>query len=540
MQNNNKLDLRPGFLSIILHAHLPFVRHPEYSDMMEERWLYEAITETYIPLIDVFYKLINEGIDFRITMTLTPPLLNMLSDELLMDRYSDYLAKLEELSEKEVTRTKDMPEFYNTARLYRDKYRKFRDIFEKLEHNLISAFKYFQEKGVLEIITCCATHGFLPLMKDYRPSVRAQIEVGVSEYVRFFNRQPRGIWLAECAFHRGDDKILNDFGIEYFITDSHGITKAEPRPTYGVYAPIKCPSGVKAFGRDMESGHQVWSSIIGYPGDPYYREFYRDIGYDLDFDYIKPYIHESGMRLNTGIKYYRITDRNSSQKEPYSYQEAMKRAASHGAHFIWCRERQVEYLMKHMDRKPIVVAPYDCELFGHWWYEGPDFIYYVLKKTSLESKYVSLVTPSDYIDYYPGIQEATPSDSTWGANGYSEVWLNETNAYIYPHMHKAAERMIKLADTFPDAEGLTKDALNQAARELMLLQSSDWAFIMKMDTTVGYAKKRVKDHVFRFTKLYEDINKGQINESWLREVEKRDNIFPEMDYRVYRSSRNDK
>ena len=130
MQNNN-LDSRPGFLSIILHAHLPFVRHPEYSDMMEERWLYEAITETYIPLIDVFYKLLNEGINYRITMTLTPPLLNMLSDELLMERYSDYLAKLEELSEKEVDRTKNIPEFYDTARLYRAKYKKFRDIFEK-------------------------------------------------------------------------------------------------------------------------------------------------------------------------------------------------------------------------------------------------------------------------------------------------------------------------------------------------------------------------------------------------------------------------
>ena len=535
MSDSKDLDLRPGFLALVLHAHLPFVRHPEYPDMMEERWFYEAITETYIPLIDVFYRLLNEGIRFRITLTMTPPLLNMLSDELLMNRYSAHLAKLEELAEKEVDRTAKMPEFRDTARFYKDKLYKIRSIFENLEHNLIQAFKYLQDAGVLEIITCCATHGYLPLMKDYRPSVRAQIEVGVSEYYRFFNRKPRGIWLAECAYNSGDDEILNDFGIEYFFTDSHGITNAEPRPAYGVYAPIKCPSGVKVFGRDMESGRQVWSSIIGYPGDPYYREFYRDIGYDLDMDYIKPYIHESGTRLNTGFKYYRITDRNTPEKEPYSPQEALKRVATHGAHFIWCRERQIEYLLSQMDRKPIVVSPYDCELFGHWWYEGPEFIYYVLKKTALESKYVTLVTPSDYIDYYPGTQEAVPSDSSWGANGYSEVWLNETNAYMYPHMHKAAERMIKLADFYPQAEGLLKDALNQAARELMLLQSSDWAFIMKMGTTVGYAKKRVKDHIFRFNKLYEDITAGNINEAWLREVERRDNIFPEMDYRVYSS-----
>ena len=537
MTESNPLDLRPGFLAIVLHAHLPFVRHPEYPDMMEERWLFEAITETYIPLIDVFDRLLSEGIHFRITMTMTPPLLNMLSDELLMERYSAHLAKLEELSEKEIERTANQPEFRDTARFYRDKFTKIRTIFEDLHHDLISAFRYFQDAGVLEVITCCATHGYLPLMKDYRPSVRAQIEVGVSEYWRYFGRQPRGIWLAECAYNTGDDAILRDYGLEYFFTDSHGITNAEPRPSYGVYAPIMCPSGVKVFGRDMESGRQVWSSIIGYPGDPNYREFYRDIGFDLDMDYIKPYIHESGIRMNTGIKYYRITDRESSEKQPYSPQEALKRAATHGGHFIWCRERQVEYLMTQMDRKPIVVSPYDCELFGHWWYEGVDFIYYVLKKTALESKYVSLVTPSDYLDYYPGIQEAVPSASSWGANGYSEVWLNETNAYMYPHMHKAAERMISLADSFPEADGLLRDALNQAARELMLLQSSDWAFIMKMGTTVGYAKKRVKDHTFRFTKLYEDIMGGNINEAWLREVERRDNIFPEMDYRVYCTNR---
>ncbi len=537
MSESNSLDLRPGFLAIVLHAHLPFVRHPEYPDMMEERWFFEAITETYIPLIDVFDRLLSDGIHFRITMTMTPPLLNMLSDELLMERYSAHLAKLEELSEKEVIRTAKQPEFKDTARFYRDKLKKIRGIFEDLQHDLISGFRYFQDAGVLEVITCCATHGYLPLMKDYRPSVRAQIEVGVSEYWRFFGRQPRGIWLAECAYNTGDDAVLRDYGIEYFFTDSHGITNAEPRPSYGVYAPIMCPSGVKAFGRDMESGRQVWSSIIGYPGDPNYREFYRDIGFDLDMDYIKPYIHESGIRLNTGIKYYRITDRESSEKLPYSPQEALRRVAIHGGHFIWCRERQIEYLMTQMDRKPIVVSPYDCELFGHWWYEGTEFIYHVLKKTALESKYVSLVTPSDYLDYYPGIQEAVPSASSWGANGYSEVWLNDTNAYMYPHMHKAAERMIQLADSFPESDGLLRDALNQAARELMLLQSSDWAFIMKMGTTVGYAKKRVKDHTFRFTKLYEDIMSGNINEPWLREVERRDNIFPEMDYRVYSTNR---
>lgn len=524
-----------GFLSLILHAHLPFVRHPEYPDMMEERWLFEAITETYIPLLDIYGKLLEDGVNFRITMSLTPPLVNMLADELLIGRYSAHLARLEELAEKEIDRTRWQPEFHTTALMYREKFRRTRQLFERCQGNLVNAFKFFQDAGVLEIITCCATHCFLPLINDFRQGVRAQIEMAVRDYQKHFKRQPPGIWLAECAYSPGDDQILKDFGINYFFTDTHGILFAEPRPAYGVYAPVECPSGALAFGRDVESSRQVWSANEGYPGDPAYRDFYRDIGYDLEFDYIKPYIHESGHRLNTGIKYHRITSRDGAEKQPYNYQDAMNRVVTHAAHFVSCRERQVEHLTPVMDRAPIIVSPYDCELFGHWWYEGPEFIHHVLRKIALESQVIKLGTPSDYLEQCPRNQKATPSLSSWGHKGYSEFWLDESNAWIYPHMHKASQRMIELADRFPDAVGVLRQALNQAARELMLLQASDWAFIMKTGTTVEYAHKRTRDHTFRFNKLYDDIIGDKINENWLREVERRDNIFPEMDYRIYSS-----
>ncbi|HNX77477.1 MAG TPA: DUF1957 domain-containing protein [Candidatus Rifleibacterium sp.] len=524
-----------GLLSLVLHAHLPFVRHPEHADMMEERWLYEAITETYVPLLEIFGKLVADGVDFRITMSLTPPLANMLADDLLIGRYSTHLARLEELAEREIDRTRWQPEFHSTALMYREKFRRTRRVFESCGGNLVKLFKKYQDAGVLEIITCCATHAFLPLISDFRPAVRAQIEMAVRDYQKHFARPPRGIWLAECAYSPGDDQILKDFGIRYFFTDTHGILFADPRPTYGVYAPIECPSGVLAFGRDVDSSRQVWSAHEGYPGDFSYREFYRDIGFDLEFDYIRPYIHESGHRLNTGIKYYRITSRDGAEKQPYNYQDAMHRVAVHAAHFISCREQQIRELTPAMDRPPIVISPYDCELFGHWWYEGPEFIHHVLRKIALESTALRLATPADYLEACPQNQKSTPSLSSWGHRGYNEFWLDESNAWIYPHMHKASQRMIELADRFPEAGGLRLRALNQAARELMLLQSSDWAFIMKTGTTVEYAHKRTRDHTFRFNRLYENIVKDQINENWLREVENRDNIFPEMDYRIYRS-----
>lgn len=525
---------RTGFLSLVLHAHLPFVRHPEHSDMMEERWLFEAITETYIPLIQIFSKLLDDGVRFRLTMSVTPPLANMLSDELLKQRYLAYINKLIVLAEKECQRTMLMPELHANARLYRQKFGEALRTFESWQNNLVNAFAFFQKAGVLEIITCCATHGYLPLMQHQPESVNAQIEMAVKDYRKHFGCDPKGIWLAECAYFPGVERFLARHGIRYFFVDTHGILYADPRPTMGVYAPIECPTGVCAFGRDVESSRQVWSAHEGYPGDFFYREFYRDIGFDLDKEYLHPFMHETGIRLNTGIKYHRITSRDHDQKEVYDFHRAMERVATHAGHFIECREKQARHLAATLGRKPVVVSPYDAELFGHWWYEGPEFIHQLLRKISLESSVLGLATPSDYLELYPKSQKATPSLSSWGHRGYNEFWLDESNDWIYPHQHKATERMIEMCHRFPDATGLQKRALNQAAREVLLLQSSDWAFILRNNTTVEYARKRVEDHTFRFNRLYEYICGQSISERWLAEVERRDNIFPELDYRIFK------
>ncbi len=531
--------MHQGYLALVLHAHLPFVRHPEHEDMMEERWLFEAITECYIPLLDGFERLTAEQTEWRLTMSLTPPLMCMLSDELLQERYLRHLDKLTELAEREVDRTRFQPEFNHTAQMYRARFHRARELFaNQYQRNLVNAFRRFQDLGKLEVITCCATHGYLPLMADCRPAVRAQIEMACQCYDEHMGRRPRGIWLAECAYNPGDEEVLGQHGLRFFFTDAHGVLHAHPRPRHGVFAPIFCPSGVAAFGRDLESSKQVWSAEEGYPGDFDYREFYRDIGYDLDLEYIAPYIHESGIRLNTGIKYHRITSRGSPHKKPYHWERAQAKAAEHAGHFMWCREKQVEHLHGLMgDTRPLVVSPYDAELYGHWWFEGPDFIEHVLRKTARDSRVLRLVTPSEYLAENPRQQVATPSMSSWGYKGYHEVWLEGSNDWIYRHLHKAAERMNELADRHPDAGGLRLRALNQAARELMLAQSSDWAFIMKTGTTVPYAVKRTKDHCLRFTRLYDEINADRIDAAWLAEVEHRDNIFPTIDYRMYRSHR---
>ena len=525
---------KKGYVSFVLHAHLPFIHHPESDDYLEESWLYEAISETYIPLLTNFQKLVDEGVDFRITMTMTPPLLSMLDNKLLQRKYINYLKKLIELSKKEIKRTEYDERLNRLSHYYYDRYSNdlhlFKDIYKR---NLIEQFKKFQDLGVLEIITCGATHGYFPILYVNEKTVKAQIGVGVQTYERYFGRKPRGIWLPECGYVPEADKYLKDFGIEYIITESHGILYADPTPVYGTAAPIVSPGGVVAFGRDIESSRQVWSSINGYPGDYNYREFYRDIGYDVqDYEYIKPYVAPNGDRVHTGIKYYRITG-DGDYKDYYDVQWAKDSVERQAGHFFDCRNAQIDHLSQFMHVPPIILCPYDAELYGHWWYEGPYWIYTLFKKIYYDDCNFKLITPSEYIDKYPEIQICSPCRSSWGANGYSEVWLNQSNDYAHRHLHVAGDRMCELAYLYPDAKGLKKKALNQCARELLLAQSSDWLFIITNGTMVDYAKKRIKDHIGRFTKLYNQIKEDNIDEVFLKDISKKDCVFPDIDYRIY-------
>ncbi|NLO92146.1 MAG: DUF1957 domain-containing protein [Elusimicrobia bacterium] len=522
-----------GYLALVLHAHLPFIRHPEYEDFLEEDWFFEAMVETYIPLLDVYERLTQEGVDFRITMSLTPPLCAMMSDDLLRERFRRYLNQRVELTEKEVRRTRHSP-YADVAQMYERKFKRIRQLFEEYYHgNVLEGFKKFQDMGKLEIITCCATHGFLPLQLQ-KESVNAQVRIAADDYARKFGRQPRGIWLAECAYNPGDDAFLKAAGIRYFFMETHGLLYGSPRPRYGVYAPVYCPTGVAAFARDMESAHQVWSAEMGYPGDYRYREFYRDLGYDLDYEYIRPYLHSDGVRRNIAVKYHRITGKVPlSAKQPYNPQEAREMAAAHAGNFMFNRERQIEYLSEFLGKKPLVTSMYDAELYGHWWYEGPDFLEFLFKKLHYDQNTIRPITPSEYLAENPDNQVIQPSMSSWGDKGYNEVWLNGGNDWIYIHLIKAAQRMAELANRFPKADGILRRALNQCARELLLAQSSDWAFLMTMGTAMQYSTKRTKEHVQRFLALYDQINSNSINEDYLRGLEWRDNIFPELDYSIY-------
>jgi len=432
-----------GYLSIVLHAHLPFVRHPEHEKFLEESWLFEAITETYLPLIQILNGWRRDQVDARFTLSLSPTLCAMLLDPLLRERYAKHLDGLIDLAEKEIHRTHWDRAFRNLAWMYHHKFCQAREAWRHYEGNLISAFRQFQDESRLEIITTAATHALLPLMASHPQSVRAQILTARDHYYGCFGREPRGIWLPECAYAGGVEEFLQEANIRWFILDTHGILHAKPRPRCGTYAPIFTPNGVAAFGRDYDSSRQVWSKHEGYPGDPRYRDFYRDIGFDLDFDYVKPHLPSPDNRGFTGMKYFRIT--GAGEKQIYERDHALAAASEHARHFLAERVAQAQQVAPLLDRPPIIVAPYDAELFGHWWYEGPEFLDFLARKLCSEQKVISLLTPGEYLQRHPTNQIATPGASSWGEEGYWRVWLNETNEWIYPHLQIAQDRMTELA-----------------------------------------------------------------------------------------------
>jgi 1,4-alpha-glucan branching enzyme len=522
-----------GYLSVVLHAHLPFVHHPEYPDFLEEDWLFEAITECYLPLLRMMTRLWRDNVQFRLTMSITPPLCEMLSNPLLQERYAAKVESLRKLAHQQVVASQGTA-FEAVSLMYADDLDGCAIAFNQAwGRDLLGAFKLFQDRGCLEIITCGATHGLLPLMAT-DTARRAQIEVAVTNYRKHFGRAPRGIWLPECAYTPALEPLLKAAGLRFFFLEKHGLTQARPAARLGTARPVYTPLGLAAFGRDARTSHQVWSAADGYPGDPAYREFYRDLGYDLPYEEVKPYLHDDGVRRNVGIKFHRITGRvDLGQKKPYVPAWARERAEAHAADFLRRSEIYAAEVQRSTGLTPHITTPYDAELFGHWWFEGPYFLEMFLRAAAAPDSTIALTTPAEYLQASPRLQVVSPAMSSWGDGGYFKVWLNAKNDWIYKHLHEAEARMIALARRFPNASGLLKRALTQAARELLLAQSSDWAFIITMDTSVPYAEKRTRDHVHRFTALYDQILAGEIDLPSLTDWEAQDCIFPELDYRTY-------
>ena len=538
-----------GYLALILHAHLPFVRHPEHEHFLEEEWFFEAITESYIPLLRVMKRLVDDSVPFKLTISLTPTLCAMLRDPLLRERYVRHLDLLIDLTAREQKRNRKHPQLRELADFYFELFSENRRLFvDEWKCDLLSVIRELRDIGALEIIASAATHGLLPILQQQAPqAARAQVLIGRDVYVDLFDAEPSGFWLPECAYVPGLEAILQEANIRWFVLDAHGLLFGKPRPRRSIYAPCYTPSGPAAFARDRDSSRQVWSAHEGYPGDPAYREFYRDIGFDLPMEHLGPIAR--GSRKFSGVKYHRITG-SGDQKQLYDRAAAENAAAKHAHHFLEQRRQQIREI-SDLGFEPIIVAPFDAELFGHWWFEGPIFLEQFIRAVASERDF-GLTTPSEFLAGHPIQQIVEPAASTWGESGHLAVWLDPSNAWIYPRLNAAALRMCEVAqqqtnivvgqpprlpNQAPAGEApalqFADRALKQLARELLLAQSSDWAFLMKTGTAREYATQRIIDHLARFNRLHDQLVTNNLDEEFLHDCEWRDNIFPNVNWRYY-------
>lgn len=527
-----------GYLALVLHAHLPFVRHPEHRTFLEEMWFFEALAETYIPLLKMLDRLENDGVGYHLLLGISPTLTAMMEDELLQERFVRHVGKALRLADREAGRHPEGSDRHRLALYYADH---FRDVLywfeEKCRRRLAPAFAAVADFGNLDLMTCGATHGFLPILQQNRGAVRAQIETARDYHEKTYGRRPQGIWMPECAYCPGLEKALAAAGFAYSFVDAHGIENAESAPRFGVYAPLCSAEGVAFFGRDRDISFQVWSAEQGYPGHPDYREFYRDLGFELPEADLEEFIIDGRVRVNTGLKFNRITSRHGGDKDYYRPDAAREQAARHAAHFLDQCARKVRQVAPAMGGlPPLITAPYDAELFGHWWFEGPWFLDYVFRKMHYDQEVVKALTPAKYLRAYPEQQLARPAGSSWGGDGSYEFWVNEANQDVIPGLHQAADRLSEVVEARDDLEyaagGEEAEVVKQMFRELLLAQASDWPFIMRAGTSPEYARKRITDHLHRFwaleRMLYEGVDSGALDA--IRRV---DNVFPECNPRLF-------
>jgi len=518
---------RPGQLALVLHAHLPYVRQPEQELALEEHWLLEALADSYLPLLEVLEAAAARGSGFRLTLSLSPTLLTMLADPGLPGRFVDFLARRLRLCAEEGAR-QGAPERRRLALWYRGRWEALgRRYLEQWGGDLIGAWGRLRDAGRLELITTAATHGYLPLLRDQPGGVGAQIRVGRDAFVALTGQRAAGLWLPECGYYPGLEEDIAAAGYAYSLVEAHGLQQGHPPPAWDCQAPVTC-RGIAFFGRDPDSAREVWSPEAGYPGHPDYREYHWDLGFAAPPATLAAFLPPGVARAPTGIKYYRVTG-GQGPKAFYDPERAAHRAALDARRFI-ARRRQRLAAFSRSARPPLIVAPYDAELFGHWWFEGPVFLDALIRELDA-SPDLEAVSLGEHLARQGPAAECRLAASSWGQGGYNATWLRPETAWVHLQLHQAAVEFAALRARHGDDPAMGREGrlLRQAARSLLLAQGSDWTFHLGRGGGSQYAEARLRAHLARFAFLADTLRRGLDPGERLGALERMDALFPELD-----------
>ena len=518
-------------ISLVLHGHAPFVRNIESASIPQEQWLFESLSETYIPLLQVFERLDRDHVPFKVGLSLSPTLCHMLTDEVIIERYLNYVDKQIEFGQREQERASGNPEILTLAKYNYDKIIEKRIVFtEKYEKNILKGFDSFQKKGRVEILATAATHAFLPFYTNYPEAVQAQFEVSLHTYRSNFGKYPQGFWLPELGWKDDLDSWLRAYNFCYTIVDSHSLPFGRPAAEKGNFYPVKTALGTIVFGRNFYAS----KSIEELSKDPLFRFYYRDQGFELQSALVNSFLGKNGSRIGTGFKYWAAAIDNSGN-EIYQPELAIKKAQEKAKEFFKTQYSQLIAAAGHMDQSPLSLCAFEADTFGRFWHEGPEFLECFFREAA-ETENLYFMSPADY--YYKQdnaeLQTLMPEFSSWGSEGYAQTWLDASNDWMYYHTMRALERMVEIAERFPNNTGLKERALNQAAREILLVLASDWSKLLCRQEGADYAKSKIESSLRNFTTIYEALGSNYISTEWLTQLEKRHNIFPNINYRVFR------
>jgi 1,4-alpha-glucan branching enzyme len=524
-------------ISLALSLHAPFVRHPEASRSREEQWFFESLSETWLPLLEVFDRLDSEHIPFKVALSLSPTLCHMLRDEYLLESYLKYTDRQIVFGLRELERTSNAQRM-EQRRLALDFYNQTVDrrVFftERFDGNILRAFDYYHRKGRVELLTTAATHAFLPFYAGYPEAIQAQIETAVASHRSAFGRNPQGFWLPELGWSAELDRYLRSYNFSYTIVDTHGLVAPDLAESRGSFYPVRTAAGVYVFARDFYSRQKLEENREPWRMDPLYRDCQRDAGYELPAEAVGAFLGSTGARTQTGYKYWAAGNKPGDQ-HIYDPDKAKARAKQFAVSFLDARISRLKAAGEYLEEHPICLCAYDADIFGRFWSEGPVFIEALFREGARRDG-LQFITPSEYLykQDLGSFRTVMPEFSSWGFNGYGEMWLDASNDWLYRHALRSLERMIELAERFPNETGIKERALNQAARETLLVQNSDWPKMLYRQENAAYARNQLESALRNFTTIYEALGSNYISTEWLTGLERRHNIFPAMNYRVFR------
>ncbi|MDR2509584.1 MAG: DUF1957 domain-containing protein [Spirochaetaceae bacterium] len=528
-------------VSFVLNANLSFVRESGPRFSFQEMPLFEMLEATLLPLLEMFDRLEAESIPFRIGLVLSPTLCHLLSDEKTIERYLSYVDARIEFGHFEQSRLKNNSAAEELARRYCETAIDRRHLFtERYEKNILKAILWYCQHGRLEFINTAATNAFLPFYSNMPQVIQAQIESALQSSRGAFPSGSDGFYLPELGWCESLDKILRAYKFNWTLIDTHTALFAAPPPVFGSFYPMISPGGLTLLARDFFAYDEVMNQSGMFPRNPLYRSYYDDSGYDLCAEAVAPFISANGIRTATGYKYMAAGE--GCCKKLYLPEEAA--AAARGAAIAFLKRRAAALSRAKSalgGRPPVSVCAFNADFFGRFWHEGIVFLEEVFRRGPECG--LQFMTPSEYLSTLnvADFQKVMPGLSSQGFNGYSESYLGSSNDWVYRHLLRSSERMTELADMFSDnGNEVRRRALAQATREILLAQSSDWLRIISSEERnisrewSLYARERLETHLRNFTTFYETIGSTYVSTRLLTELEQTNNIFPAINYRVFR------